>query len=86
MLHFAITGNATTDGRPIYRSFDGSWSPRLEDASLTTDPAHRDEALAAARTQEREVCDPYAIEVELSEHAPVPVRLRERIRATGPTV
>ncbi|MBZ0230395.1 MAG: DUF2849 domain-containing protein, partial [Bauldia sp.] len=30
--------------------------------------------------------EPYAIDVEIVDDAPVPVRLRERIRAVGPTV
>ncbi len=80
-----ITGNATDDGAPIYLRADGSWTRALSEGK----PSTADElaaALALAKTQQRIVCDPYLIDVKLVEGRPAPTNVRERIRATGPTV
>lgn len=80
-----ITGNATDDGAPIYLRADGSWTRVMADAKAS----ESDElatALALAKAQQRIVCDPYVIDVKLVEGRPAPISVRERIRATGPTV
>jgi hypothetical protein len=80
-----ITGNATDDGAPIYLRADGSWTRVLAEGKA----GEGDElasALALAKTQQRIVCDVYVIDVKLVEGRPAPTNVRERIRATGPTV
>lgn len=80
-----ITGNATDDGAPIYLRADGSWTRRLSEGKA----CEGDElaaALAQAKAQQRVVCDPYVIDVVLVEGRPAPTNVRERIRASGPTV
>jgi len=83
---FAITGSATNDGRPIYRDPRGAWTDRVVEAAVFEREHDRDEQLEAARREERVVCDPYPIEVERDGERLVPTRLKERIRADGPTV
>ena len=83
---YAITGSATEDGRPIYRTTQGDWSSRVADARLHDDESSREATLTEARNEQRVVCDPYAIEVEVIDATPSPLRLKERIRANGPTV
>jgi hypothetical protein len=80
-----ITGNATDDGAPIYLRADGSWTRVLADAKAS-EAEELAAALALAKTQQRIVCDPYAIDVKLVEGRLAPIGVREQIRANGPTV
>ena len=83
--HFIVTANTTDDGGPVYMTQEHTWTTQLPEAHATQSEDARDELLAVARTQERQVCDPYAFKVELSDGVPTPTTARERIRATGPT-
>lgn len=84
---YAITGSATEDGRPIYRRETGEWTPELAAAQVYDAEVQRDAGLAEARREERVVCDPYAIEVTRAADGVLEAnRLKERIRAHGPTV
>jgi hypothetical protein len=84
--HYTITGSATSDGSPIYLRADGTWTLLISEACATPSELDRDRLVRAARSSEAVVCDPYAIEVQLDRSQMMPVRFRERIRATGPTV
>ncbi len=76
-----------TDGRVVYLAASG-WRESLAEATV----AHGDpeaEALAARAARDAAaglVVDPTLVEVTVDHGLPVPVRLRERIRALGPTV
>lgn len=83
--HFVVTANDTDDGSAIYLRSDGSWASRLSDAWPIDSQAECEAAIAAARTQERHVCDPYAFKVVLDPEGPRATNTRERIRGTGPT-
>lgn len=80
-----VTANSTDDGSALYLRSDGSWASQLCEAWPIVDEAQRDAAIAAARTQERHVCDPYAFKVVLASRGPRATNTRERIRGTGPT-
>ena len=86
MTLWMITGNATDDGAPIYLQANGRWSRDLAEGLVLTAEDPRDEQLAAAKRAERVVCDPYLIEVRHAANRLEPASLRERIRATGPTI
>lgn len=83
-----ITANRLTDGRVVYLAPGDSWDPSAERAKLLKTEAQRDGALARAEEDERSnhVIAPEAVGAETHSGAPVPVRLRERIRAEGPTI
>ncbi len=83
--HFVITANTTDAGAPVYLRSDRTWSPALTDAHAVGREDERDELLAYARTQEHEVCDPYAFKVNVEAGVPVATTTRERIRSQGPT-
>ena len=53
-----------------------------------TDGPELDEANAYGKAQHdaRIVVEPYPIDIEIVDGKPVPARIRERIRAEGPTV
>lgn len=82
-----ITANALGDGLVVFMTESGGWSGALAEARVITPQALPD-ALAYAKSQHdaRIVIEPYAIDVALAEGVPVPLRLRERIRAAGPTI
>lgn len=86
--HWIVTANFTDDGAVAWRRADGTWSRALADAGLVADEAAA-AALAsrAAAAEQREVCDPYKIEVRVDDAGAVDVlTARERIRAAGPTI
>jgi hypothetical protein len=84
----AITANRLSDGLVVFLAPGGGWSQSLADALLVSDGPQLDEATAYGKAQHdaRVVVEPYAIDVTVEDGRPVPVRIRERIRAEGPTV
>lgn len=82
-----LTGNELTSGAAVYLDGEGRWVEDLQAARVfAKDEAEaRDEALAATKATGRIV----SLEIEqvnVLEGEIVPVRLRERIRAAGPTM
>lgn len=84
----AITANRLGDGLVVFLDAAGGWSLSIADARLVEDGPDLDRANDYAKSQHdaRIVIEPYPIDVEVIDGKPVPVRLRERIRAEGPTV
>ena len=81
-----LTGNELTSGATVYLDSDGRWVEDLQAARVfSKDEAEaKDAALAATKATGRIV----SLEIEdvnIVEGKIVPVRLRERIRAAGPT-
>lgn len=83
----AITANDLADGRVVWLAADGSWTRSLGGARIFA-PEEAEEGLAQGRASERarRVVGAYAVEVELLAGAPRPVRFRERLRESGPSV
>ena len=84
----AITANRLDNGLVVFLDDTGGWTLDIASARVISDE-ELDEALAYGKAQHdaRIVIEPYAIDVDVSDGAPVPVRLRERIRADkGPTI
>lgn len=83
-----LTANRLHDGIAVWLASDGQWSLSLRDALL----ARHDDAVAALEAAGRRalddnrVVDVNLIEVEETPRGPRPFRLRERIRAEGPTI
>lgn len=81
-----ITGNSLGAGLVVFQAANG-WSLDLAHAEVFETP----DALAAAMQRANadaaanRVVEPYAIEVTREGGRLVPVRLREQIRASGPT-
>jgi hypothetical protein len=84
----AITGNRLDDGRVVFLDEDGGWAHDFAAALLVSDGPELDQATAYAQSQHdaRIVIEPYAIDVAVVDGRPTPARIRERIRAEGPTV
>lgn len=81
----AITANRLTDGAVVYLTDDGEWSERIADSRTATTKEEASALLAEAeRAVARQiVVTPYLF--ALADGDGRPVRLRERIRAGGPT-
>jgi uncharacterized protein DUF2849 len=82
-----VTANFLDDGAVAWRRADGTWSRKVAEAGPLPDEATARTYVASAIAREqREVCDPYPIEVELAGGVITPLSARERIRANGPTI
>ncbi len=83
-----ITANRLADGRVVFLESGGQWSEDFHRGAILSDAAAKAEAQARAQASAaaNEVVDPYAIELELRAGHLAPKALRERIRASGPTV
>jgi hypothetical protein len=82
----AVTANRLRDGVPVYRTADG-WSPSIDDAQLVAE-ADGEGLLAAAQAGPKPlpVVAPYLFAAVAEEGRVRPLSLRERIRASGPTI
>ena len=83
-----ITANRLIDGEVVFRAADGTWVRDVNGSGVlgTKDEVAAAEAAAAADFAAAVVVDVATIDVTVADGRVVPVRLRERIRAYGPTV
>lgn len=82
-----LTANRLTDGAVVYLHTDGGWTERLEEARAAG-PEETDTLIETGEQETRasRVVDPYLIDLSDAAGWAQPSRLRERIRAVGPTV
>ena len=82
-----VTAQRLRDGTVVYLGSAHAWVDSVEAAIPMTRP-DADAALEWLRLPENqlEVVDAYAVPIAASEGAIVPLKIRERIRARGPTV
>jgi hypothetical protein len=83
-----ITANRLRDGAVVFMGPDSTWVDRINAAKVFASSEDAATGLAASKKDEDEnlVLDIYAIDVTEKNGAVIPVRLREAIRAVGPTV
>lgn len=82
-----VTANRLTDGLVVY--FDGSgWSERLDSGRVAGDEEEAARLLdnAEAEAAGDAVVGPYLVEIAGRKGVRQPTRLRERIRALGPSI
>jgi Protein of unknown function (DUF2849) len=77
-----LTGNDLPSGDVIWWTGAG-WSRRVEDA---VDVGTEGDAILASESAARRVNAAYIIDAEASASGPLPLHIKERIRASGPTV
>ena len=83
-----LTANRLSDGEAVWYATGAGWIETLQGADVAADKsaeAQLEEIGAAARDRNR-VVDVVLIDVQVVDGAIVPLRLRERIRADGPTI
>jgi hypothetical protein len=83
-----ITANRLKDGTVVFLGTEFNWVEQIADARLFNSAEAVAAGLAATKKDEVDnlVVEIYAIEVSDKAGAVVPVRLREAIRASGPTI
>lgn len=83
-----VTANDLISGDVVFRTADGAWARDVNAAGVLADKAAAEAAHAAALGDVKAavVVDVALIDVTAAEGKVVPVKLRERIRAFGPTV
>ncbi len=84
---WVVTGKFLADAANAWRRADGTWSRQLAEAGLyTEEAAAKAQVTDTVAKEQREISDPYVIEVHAANGTIDPLTARERIRATGPTV
>ena len=88
MAQLVITGNRLQDGAVVWRGPAGDWRQEIRHAAILVGEEALTEGLDAARLDEASgrIIGVYEVEIEMQDVRIVPARLRERIRAGGPTV
>ncbi|MHA1572015.1 MAG: DUF2849 domain-containing protein [Alphaproteobacteria bacterium] len=88
MTSQVITANRLQDGRVVYLTAAGQWSPAIAEARLYEDETGTRSATAkgAASVAARQIVDPYLIPVVQGDGGITPTRYREVIRAFGPSI
>ena len=83
-----LTANRLIDGEVVYLDAGDGWVERLDKAALLATPADGERALATGMQAEtdRKVVHAYLFDVTGKGEALKPVKMREIIRAAGPTV
>ena len=83
-----MTANRLRDGLVVYLDEYEAWSQSLATSKASDDDAGYQAlvATAEAAVANREVIEPYLIDVEVDDDGIRPTRLRDSIRASGPTV
>jgi hypothetical protein len=84
-----LTANRLTDGEAVWFAKDGSWAESIDASEVIADKDKegeaRLEAEGKAALDNNEVVDVNVIDVDVVDGVIVPQRLREKIRAAGPT-
>lgn len=88
MPHRVITASRTVDGAVVWLHESGAWFGEIGRATASSDQANVSRLLAIAHADQAagRVIDAYEVEIAPASAGNNPVRLRERIRANGPTV
>jgi hypothetical protein len=83
-----LTGNRLIDGEAVWYAGGGRWIETLAGAEVAQDKGaeERLEAAGKAAQSSNFALDIDLIDVQIVDGEIVPLRLRERIRAAGPTV
>lgn len=78
-----LTGNDLKTGDVVWWAGGQNWSVRIGDAQDAGDEA---EAILAREEAARRVNASYVVDGEMTESGPMPLHIKDRVRASGPTV
>ena len=83
-----VTANRLVDGEVVWLGTCGQWVETVDAAQSFDSKEAVEEALAlgAKAIADRLIVDVYALDVVIEDGRIVPVKLREKIRAKGPTI
>jgi hypothetical protein len=82
-----LTANRLTDGEAVWYAGNDVWAETIDQAELVNDKAEEErlDRIGKRAAQNNLVVDLAIIDVQLVDGRIVPNRLREQIRASGPT-
>ncbi|MFZ1773588.1 MAG: DUF2849 domain-containing protein [Rhizobiaceae bacterium] len=82
-----LTANLLSTGEAVWLSANGRWATAISQSDIARDDVSeaRLESRGKASLARHEVVDVNLVEIALHDGNPLPLRLRERIRAAGPT-
>ncbi len=88
LLGQVITANRLTDGAVVFLDDEGQWSERLDRSQVFPDKVAAATGLDIGKAAEAGnlIVDLYAVDVTVQAGAIMPLKLREVIRARGPTI
>ncbi|TWF49799.1 DUF2849 domain-containing protein [Neorhizobium alkalisoli] len=88
MTDKVLTANRLTDGIAVWLDANGQWVENLQDALVArhAEAAASLEAIGKRDFAENKVVDVAVVDVQETDGKLWPLRLRERIRAQGPTM
>ncbi|KWV41621.1 nitrite reductase [Rhizobium altiplani] len=88
MVDKVLTANRLTDGIAVWLNANGQWVTSLQEALVArhTEAVDTLEAIGKKSYADNQVVDVAVVEVQESNGVLWPLRLRERIRAQGPTM
>ncbi|WP_337270954.1 DUF2849 domain-containing protein [Oryzifoliimicrobium ureilyticus] len=88
MVDKVLTANRLTDGVAVWLNANGEWVTSLQDALIArhAEAVTALEEIGKAAFADNKVVDVNVIEVKETDGVIWPLRLRERIRAQGPTM
>ena len=81
-----LTANRLRAGEVVYWNRAKGWVTKLADADVLNGDAEEVFGHAAEWVSKREIVGPYLFDVRVQGGLPIPVKMRERIRAAGPSV
>jgi len=83
-----LAANRLIDGIAVWLGPNGNWVEDIRDADVVRDATDEEQLLAIARDAfgNNLIVDPELIDVDLIDGEVIPRRLRERIRAAGPSI
>jgi Protein of unknown function (DUF2849) len=81
-----VTANRLADGAVVYRTADGRWTTKLDQAAIARAAPAAAELLKAAQGEGLIAVGPYVAPVETQDGGVKPANLRESIRLNGPTI
>jgi Protein of unknown function (DUF2849) len=81
-----VTANRLDDGAVVYRTADGRWTTKLDQAAIATAAPAAAELLTAAKGEGLVAVGAYVAPVETQGGSVRPANLREYIRLNGPTI
>ncbi len=87
-MNKVLTANRLTDGIAVWLASDGKWIERIDRALIArhAEAAETLEEIGKAAVFDNTVIDVAVIDVEEIDGRIVPLRMREKIRAAGPTI
>ncbi|MEE2933651.1 MAG: DUF2849 domain-containing protein [Pseudomonadota bacterium] len=81
-----VTANDLRHGNVVYLNASGEWTGNLADAAVVSGDVDDRAISEEMQVQRNLVVDPYLLEVSVENGTLTPKKLRERLRAQGPSI